>query len=212
MAIFNLWLPVVPHAREVCFDVTRGNIPELDRGSREWVTEALYCLGISCEPLDWTIKPWRSQYFSDYPDYESWEDRWRVGWTVAVSTKGEVSLQGSPLLTPVAFDQLDSSWDGNSQPKNHNGRALILAYRKRQENSARAATFAELVEQGLPRGLVVESFGQRKVHDAWTEFRTMVTGEVFPNCAQGLDSLVSLIKGQGLIVDWQEGFSKIGVR
>src|SRR5262252_1950771 len=120
MAIFNLWLPNVLHEREVCFDVTQGNIPELDRGTREWVTEALRYLGISCEPLDWTIKPWRSHYFSDYPDYESWEDRWRIGWTVGVNTNREVSLQGLPLLTPVAFDQLDPSWDGNFKSENHN--------------------------------------------------------------------------------------------
>jgi hypothetical protein len=134
-AIFNLWNVYFPGDDTCEFDVTMANAPKINQGTREFIAACLKALGVPNPPGDWHIRPFRSQFYSDYSSPgEAWEDRWARGWEVKVRLDGPTQNLASRLAEfPQHVDMLDETWDGVGEDPRHDSTSLLVAVFKDDE-------------------------------------------------------------------------------
>src|ERR1700761_6043478 len=127
--IFNLWNIYFPGDDTCEFDVTMANAPRLKNGSLELITASLEALEVPNRPRDWRLRPFRSQFYSDYPDSrERWEDRWPIGWEIKVWLEGQTRGLDSRLEEfPRRISVLDATWDGSDDQSARASDALLIS-------------------------------------------------------------------------------------
>lgn len=90
---FKLWFPrwTPSNGRTMCrFDATLAGLNPLADGSTECLREFLTDLGIpDAVVCRWSIRPYSSPFFSDYPDAHEWRDRVLPAWQIDVEIEGE---------------------------------------------------------------------------------------------------------------------------
>jgi hypothetical protein len=98
------------------FDVIPTQFSLLGRGTREVITEFLLNMHVEAEPSTWSVTPFRTYYYSQFPNSESWGDVFPRAFEVRVRF-------AKPFVgpRPEAFRQWGSSaddptWDADALP------------------------------------------------------------------------------------------------
>ncbi len=93
MELYDIWTPykVSDQPQTLGFMVTGREDYDIGRGSRSYIQALLRDIGVDAMPVEWSIIPYRSCYYSEYDDEdEAWRDRWRLVWRVRVATEYRV--------------------------------------------------------------------------------------------------------------------------
>lgn len=112
MSMLHIWNPaIVPdHPDSLEFILTRGDSDAVAGGTRQFAEELLQDIGIQATVTSWSIKPYRTSYFSEYLDSDDWQDTWQPVWKVRIVTTahlGRVPKIDGPW---TETDATDGSW------------------------------------------------------------------------------------------------------
>jgi hypothetical protein len=92
MDTFNLWNPYAIAPRVLEFDVTPTEIGTLKNGTIDWISHCLRAWEINLLPTQWSVVPFRSNFYPDYPNEIQWEDRWPLGWLIRVEFNEDIPI------------------------------------------------------------------------------------------------------------------------
>jgi len=125
---FNLW-NFYKSADRVCeFDVTAANMPRMKDATREWIEDCFAAFELKASVSTWEVRPFRSHYFSSYPDEDDWQDRWTRAWNVSVVTQDEIpdshlKLEGLPRK----IESPDPTWSSGFVDPRHEVNAMLIS-------------------------------------------------------------------------------------
>ncbi len=136
------------------FDATPAQFSLLGRGTPELITDFLLNMRVEAEPSSWTITPFRTYYYSQFPDSKDWGDVFPRAFEVRVRF-------AKPLVgpRPEPFRQWGSSasdptWDANELPLEWSeGRVIIVAdcFRRTPDELLAAFDARPLLKQACQR-------------------------------------------------------------
>jgi hypothetical protein len=87
------------------------NISEVATGGREFVQGICSVLDLPVTVDKWSVSPFRSSYYSEYPESADLDDRYPIFWRIYLTGRGvENSINTGPSVSPVEYDGYDSSW------------------------------------------------------------------------------------------------------
>jgi hypothetical protein len=85
-ATFNVWHPVIDEDRSGCaFDVTTASHNQLADGTLDLMQKLLSAANVDAFVKSWTISPFCSPFYSDYPEDQHWAVRNTMGWRVHIT-------------------------------------------------------------------------------------------------------------------------------
>jgi len=119
------------------FDATPAQFSLLGRGTPELISDFLLNMHVEAEPSTWSVTPFRTYYYSQFPDSAEWGDVFPRAFEVRVRF-------ANPFVgpRPAAFEQWGSSaddptWDPLTLPTEWSkGKVIIVAdcfHRTREE-------------------------------------------------------------------------------
>ena len=72
-SIFNLWNLYFLDESKCEFDISAANLPKMNSGSADFISECLQALNVSSPAESWNVTPSRAHYFTDYTSSkEAW--------------------------------------------------------------------------------------------------------------------------------------------
>lgn len=209
MDTFNLWNPYVIAPRVLEFDVTPTEVGILKDGTIDWISHCLEALEINLLPTQWSIVPFRSNFYSDYPNELEWKDRWPIGWLIRVEFNQDI-----PILStfsnrfPVGIDKFDLSAESGYYDPRHETNALAVS------EFVSAIGNSERIQQEFIRvariALGEASHYQLSIRilpDRNWQLRTLIENTEFPNSVSGLDGLRDYLYQQGGAITWRKALN-----
>jgi hypothetical protein len=111
---FNLWNAWIDGDRmTITFFATSCGLQRINKGTPEMVKEMLGDIGASkAEVSGWKLEFFATDYVSDDPDSEDWEDRWRASWRVRVQLGRPVDFKPKSMNLMESLAS-DSTWEGD---------------------------------------------------------------------------------------------------
>ncbi len=146
MENYILWSPSFDKkTHETSFFVAPINVQRVAKGTSGMVAEMLADLGVKDAPIKrWSIRHFLTNYMTDEPDAEDWEEVWGDTWEVKVKglTRTPNFNDGTKLTRSYARDK---TWDGDedSLPSE----LVIVADFLDEAATTRAADVIEAVEK-----------------------------------------------------------------
>ena len=204
--LFEIWLPRCPSPGVVEVDVTRANLPMLDRLSRQWVDGCLAAIGVTGRSRNWEIRAARCNYYAAYPESDDWEDRWRLTWSVRIALASAQELRRPGLRTlPIPFEERDPTWHFDESGEVAVERGVVQFAESRRvpagEQEARSAhAMARLVALGM-KDLSETRFA---LDGDWQMSGLHFACDDFARRARDLDKVVSELEADGTVVNWSQ--------
>lgn len=111
MSAFYIWNPyVIPnYPRTLEFVLTNGDVDGIAQ-DKEFIESLLKDIGIKVGIANWSIEPYRSNYFSEYLDEEDWRDIWQVIWKVKVETIEEIGSLPKKKIPWIETNATGHDW------------------------------------------------------------------------------------------------------
>ena len=205
MANFAVWSVHHGNDGRIAIDVTRANLPKVWKGTKNLILASLNSMNISSSILDWEVHPFRSFFYSDYPDDENWEDNWREGWTFEL----RLSIEAEPVdnilaAPPRMIDELDDTWEfGYSTPVSEQ-RALILLGSRESDEIAKQ-TIEQLLSEREWSWMRshIENTSTIRYIDGYVATRIVLAGGMFPKYAAQMLSSLRHARRKGWLINWQ---------
>src|SRR5260370_34107631 len=112
MSTLHIWNPyIVPNQpRKLEFMLTRSDADGVAGGTKEFMEEMLRDIGTKADVINWSIKPYRSNYYSDYLDIDDWRGTWEPIWKVIIETVSEFNPLPKINSPWIETDAVDGSW------------------------------------------------------------------------------------------------------
>jgi len=113
--LYDIWTPYNVPARpqSLGFIMTGREDYDIGRGSQSYIQNLLRDIGVDATPVEWSITPYRSSYYSEYDDEdEAWRDRWRLVWCVQVAADRLIDLPRLEELS-IGTNARDDSFSQN---------------------------------------------------------------------------------------------------
>lgn len=133
---FKLWSPRWDShdGRLRCrFHATTAGLTQLNEGTPECMATFLTELGAdTAEDFTWSVERFRTNYYSDFPDADGWEDRLAMAWSVTIETAGDADPEnaGTHAAGPhgshahdATFADEDEDWERTTE------RVIVIAGR-----------------------------------------------------------------------------------
>ena len=210
MDAFNLWNPYAIAPRVLEFDVTPTEIGILKDGTIDWISHCLRAWEISLLPAQWRVIPFRSNFYSDYPDELHWEERWPKGWLIRVEFNEDIPiLSAFSNKFPVGIDAIDlSAENGCCDPPCHENAVLVVSeFASPSTNYERIQQeFVRLARVDLGEATQFQVSVRILPNQNW-QIRTLIEHTEFPNCIPTLDGLRDYLSGQGGAITWRKAFN-----
>ncbi|MFE7705454.1 hypothetical protein ACFU6I_06540 [Streptomyces sp. NPDC057486] len=96
------------------------NISQVSSGSMDFIQEISDALHLPLQVKDWSITPFRSAYYSDYPESDDWEDQFPLCWRITLTGQRKYTQHSDPdilpTFLPLTFDGYDSTWHPLQEP------------------------------------------------------------------------------------------------
>jgi hypothetical protein len=219
MDTFNLWNPYAIAPRVLEFDVTPTEIGTLKNGTIDWISHCLRTWEINLLPTQWSVIPFRSHFYSDYPNEIQWEYRWPTGWLIRVEFSEDIPiLEDISILSafssrsPVGVDVIDLSVEGDCYDScydtRHDHTVLVVSeftgasgnYERIQQE------FVRLARGGLSEAVELQCSIRILPNQNW-QIRTLIEHIELPNCVSILDGLRDYLSQQGGAITWREVFT-----
>ncbi|MEH1016901.1 hypothetical protein V6U90_27845 [Micromonospora sp. CPCC 206060] len=121
---FRLWLPRWDSNRNRLrcrFQATTTGLTQLNEGNLDCMTQFLADLGqTDADIVNWSIKRYRTTYFSNFPNAENWEDRLTLAWEVEIQTDKTTEPENAGTHAPgphgsqaydTTFQDEDEDWE-----------------------------------------------------------------------------------------------------
>jgi hemin uptake protein HemP len=113
MNLYYLWDPGYFEGKKNHLSVvlTHGAADQIGKGTDEFIRNLLQDIGVDITPdaATWHLQPFRTSYYSEYPDEDDWRDVWRIVWRLSVDTSTPPQLEiYDPLM--IGTDATDDSW------------------------------------------------------------------------------------------------------
>jgi hypothetical protein len=205
MSLFNLWNFYQLSPKEIELDVTRANMPRLNTGSEEWVANALSAFDVHAQISSWSLKPFRSFYYTDYIDAEVWEDRWPEGWLLQVIFVDAINIDTNKFYNlPAHSGESDPTWAYGFRSPEHDQNALIVSDLAKTF-SASEEVMQKLINQTTNRfGHEIECQSQIRTFGGRShQLRLFVGGIRFPEALSDLEDTLEFCRGEGGAVNWR---------
>ena len=115
METYLLWSPSLDEkATKLSFFATAVNIQRIAKGTPEMIGAMLNDLGVHDGVQTFsTTNRFITNYLTDDPDSEDWQDSWAETWEIVVQFAAPVSLVKDQYYPRRTFE-IDRSWDGNT--------------------------------------------------------------------------------------------------
>ena len=112
MSALHIWNPYIgpDQPGKLEFILTRSDADAIAEGTKEFVEELLRDIGAKAEVIHWSIKPYRSNYYSDYLGINDWRGTWEPIWKVAVETVSEFDPLPEINSPWIETNAVDGSW------------------------------------------------------------------------------------------------------
>ncbi|MEV7630680.1 hypothetical protein [Actinoplanes sp. NPDC089786] len=111
MANFYVWLNRFDQGDGVAVvEVRRANVGRVVDGDPEFTQGLADAVSLPLTVRKWSIEPFRSLYYSDYPDADDWEDRFPEAWRVTLTGDPAGDGEVEPALRPATYNGYDSTW------------------------------------------------------------------------------------------------------
>jgi hypothetical protein len=210
---FDLWSPCLETPRTLVFDVTPSEPnPPLKEISRGWLLQALRDLQIEGDLSRWTMRPVRTNFYSDYPEEPDWKDRWRKAWVVRVEFSTDVGFAPSGDWMPRGTNAADSSAEfGYSDPAHETNALAAAAFAgDTREPDSIQSTLLDLLKQDPAGKNASALFTVHSFPGAW-QVRLLLSKVEFPQCVSMLDAIRSQLKERGAAITWKHALT-VGLR
>jgi hypothetical protein len=197
--VFNLW-NFYQAAERVCeFDITPADLPRIKDGTDEFIRSCLNAFGVTNEPTEWIITPFRSYYHSEYIGCDRpWEGRWDIGWTVRVILRQALTNHANILVDlPVDLDARDTTWKFGEEDPRHDTTALVIAVCRGSVNDI---TNLAMETVNDPLG----ELGIRSYQSDLFQLRQIFRGVTFPQWVGTGDAIVEKFNRHGGSVNFRE--------
>jgi hypothetical protein len=91
MSAFYIWNPYTAPANPKVLDfmLTNGDVAGIPQDEK-FIQSVLKDIGVEASVKSWTIKVYRTNYYSDYLGEEDWRDIWQPVWKLHVVTDEEI--------------------------------------------------------------------------------------------------------------------------
>lgn len=136
------------------FDVTPSEFSLLGRGTPELITDFLLSMHVEAEPTTWSITPFRTYYYSQFPDSTSWGDVFPRAFEVRVRfAKPFVGPRPEPFR-PWYSAARDPTWDPLQLPLEWSqGRVIIVTdcFRRTREELLASLDGRPVLKQACAR-------------------------------------------------------------
>ncbi len=209
MDTFNLWNPYAITPRVLEFDVTPTEIGTLKNGTIDWISHCLRAWEINLLPTQWSVVPFRSNFYSDYPDEIQWEDRWPLGWLIRVEFNEDIPIVSAfSNKSPVRIDVIDLSVESGCCDTRHEHTVLMVSeFTGASRNYERIQQeFVRLARVGLSEAVEFQ-FSIRILPNQNWQIRTLIENIGLPNCVSTLDGLRDYLSQQGGAITWRKAFN-----
>jgi hypothetical protein len=106
-----IWNPYVPPGRpnRLKFVLTDQYGYSIAHGTQEFIEHLLKDLGVKANVEGWSIKPYRSNYYTDFLGEEDWRDVWQIVWKGYISTAEKISALPKIIGPYIGSDATDQS-------------------------------------------------------------------------------------------------------
>lgn len=115
MSAFFIWSPCIMPGdpKTIEFIVTNSAVAYGIARDQEFIEHLLRDIGLITNVSNWSIKPYRSNYFSEYLDEDDWRGIWQIVWKIRVTTTKKIRTS-SKLKKPWIDSNATGKdwWDG----------------------------------------------------------------------------------------------------
>lgn len=194
---FSLWHGVLQDTDRYAFDAVAEGFEQLNEGTPELMGRFLAALGLSSEPIDWDVEPFRTPYYAVTPDAAPWRDRYRLAWRVIVVLTRALKIQGRSRLPGRS---MTSGWDDTWQDPVD----LPLA----ESATERAVVIADFGAHTWHK--VSSTIGQLGSYEALYLTQDIVQARIncglitFPDESEVVDGVVAACREAGASVYWAD--------
>ena len=204
MGSFALWTLVRTSGRTIEIDLTLANAPGIEKGSKDLVQSCLAKIGITWGATSWQVRPFRSVFFTDYPDNQNWKNRWRLGWSILLQVPNSIQQPADQVFIPYEWvDEHDETCSGLKDEDGQRCRAIVMFARP----MAGAIDRQEILEPFEIAGFSIDhlaiSEGTNLSNDSFQFVRLVIEDRDIDVEAEQLEQCTTVVANKSWITNWQ---------